>query len=102
MPYSDRVRLAAKTSQSSTNGIARQLLVATLENPSRESLLQELSVVAEKTEHLRYEISVLHNEIEGLRLATYLTTELLLILIGGLSPEEAHQVMEEVLAEGEG
>lgn len=99
--YGKQVRHAAGVAGVSNTKIARQILIAALENPSRESLLQEISTMAAEVGYLRREIEVLQRDSEGLRLATYLTTELLLVLIGGLSPEEAHKSIEMVLAEGD-
>jgi hypothetical protein len=100
-PYSDQLRGKAKASQISPNKLARKYLVASLEESDEEHQLFELSVVAEEVGYLRHQVALFQNEIEGLRLALYLTTELLLVLLGGLAPEVAHKVMTEVLAEEE-
>lgn len=101
-PHGDRLRQAATSAGISNTKMAQRLVVHGLENPDHESLLQDIDTLAEEIMHQRHEVHRLQVEIEGLRVATYLTTELLLVLIGELSPEEAHQVMQEVLAEGDG
>lgn len=100
-PFSERLRQEAKKAAISCNELARRYLVAALEHPSYESLLLEISSLTGEVGCLRLEVELLKAEIEGLRLATYLTTELLLVLLGGLSPEEANRVMEALLQEEE-
>ncbi|RZM77795.1 hypothetical protein [Leptolyngbya iicbica] len=101
-PYADRLQQAAELADISNTKMAQRLVVHGLEHPDQEALLQNIDSLTAEIIDLRHEYQKLQVEIEGLRVATYLTTELLLVLIGDLSPEEAHQVMQEVLAEGDG
>ena len=98
-PYADRARQAAKNAKISSTKMLQRLVVECLEYPERESLLQDIAILTREVVHLQHEVQKLQVEMEGLRIATYLTTELLLVLICELSPEEAHQIMQEVLAE---
>jgi hypothetical protein len=101
-PYADRLKQAAALADLSNTKMAHRLVVHGLEHPDQEALLDDIDTLTAEVIHLRGEFRSLKVEVEGLRVATYLTTELLLVLIGDLSPEEAHQVMQEVLAEEDG
>jgi hypothetical protein len=100
--YGEQVRQAAIAAGVSHTKIARQILIAALEKPTQESLLQEIATLTAEVGYLKQELQVLQHECQSSRIAIYLTTELLLVLVGGLSPDEAHQVIEIVLAEGDG
>ncbi|MBE9108241.1 hypothetical protein IQ273_02240 [Nodosilinea sp. LEGE 07298] len=66
------------------------------QNPDKlpEKIIAEiLTLQVEEVQHLKH-------EIEALKVAHYVAMELILIHGSGLSPEEAHEAMEELFARG--
>lgn len=74
----------------------QQTAVDTQPRESSNSTDDLLSLLVEEIQYLRSEIESLRVEIEGLRVAHYVAMELILVYGGGLSPEAAREIMDEL------
>ena len=81
--------------------MAREILVAALESPSRNALLREFHEITGEVALLRLEVEALRAQTEQFSAVQVVTTKLLLIYVGGLTKSEAQAAMEELFGLGE-
>ncbi|MBD2115183.1 MULTISPECIES: hypothetical protein [Cyanophyceae] len=73
------------------------------QNPDKspEKIIAEiLTLQVEELQHLKHEVQALRQDVGALKVAHYVAMELILIHGSGLSPDEAHESMEELFAGG--
>jgi hypothetical protein len=100
-PYYQKLEKAALAARITSHQMARQLLVATLENPSKEELVQDLYEIGGNIEFLLTETRELRREVASLKISLAASVELLLTTVGAISPDDARTVVDD-LFEGEG
>ncbi|MEM9214722.1 MAG: hypothetical protein AAGD25_10280 [Cyanobacteria bacterium P01_F01_bin.150] len=98
-PYGKELIDAAEAAGVSISKMARRCIVANLENPTAASLLSDISLMTAEIRRLQHDLEGLQNETVNLRNTLMVTTTLLLVMVGGLSPDEAQAVMIEVLCD---
>lgn len=69
------------------------------ESPEK-TIAEILNLQVEELQHLKLEIEALRQDVGALKIAHYVAMELMLIHGSGLSPDEAHESMEELFAGG--
>lgn len=73
------------------------------QNPDKlpEKIIAEiLTLQVEELQHLKHEVEALRQDVGALRVAHYVAMELMLIHGSGISPDEAHEAMQELFAGG--
>jgi len=68
---------------------------------AQSDLVEVLALLVNETRYLKLEVDALRHEVGALRVAHYVAMELILIHGSGLTPEAAHEVMDEIFHEGE-
>lgn len=94
--YSAKLRSMSQVARTSHNQIARQLLVTVLENPHPHELVQDLHEVGVNIEFLLAETHRLSREVASLKVALAASIELILTIAGGITPDDARLVIDEL------
>ena len=100
--YYERLATAANAAHVTPHHLAREILVAALESPSRNALLREFHEITGEVALLRLEVEALRAQTKQFSAVQVVTTKLLLIYVGGLTESEAQAAMEELFELGEG
>lgn len=99
--YRKKLENSAKAAGVTPHQMARQLLVATLENPSREDLIKDLYELTVTSEFLLEEVRTVHREIALLRSALAGSLSLFLATVG-VSEQDVDQLIDDLFQSEEG
>lgn len=90
--YRKKLENSAKAAGVTSHQMARQLLVAALENPSREDLIKDLYELTATSEFLLEEVRVVHREMALLRGALAGSLSLFLATVGVSEQDVDHLI----------
>jgi hypothetical protein len=99
--YRKKLENSAKAAGVTSHQMARQLLVAALENPSREDLIKDLYELTVTSEFLLEEVRTVHREIALLRGALAGSLSLFLATVG-VSEQDVEQLIDDLFQSEEG